>query len=127
MKLINGLQSDLLLVGQKLRVPIDYEVAPGDTLWKLSQSFTSTVQLIKTANGLTSDVIYVGQKLEIQPKKLRMQGQFILMNRDEFKDWIFNQKFTRRVGKVQQHHTYQPSYKQFNGSNHFSLMQGMKE
>jgi LysM repeat protein len=127
LKQINGLQSDLLLVGQKLKVPIHYEVAPGDTLWKLSQRFSSTVQLIKQTNGLQTDLIYVGQKLKIPPYKLRMQGQFYLMNRNEFKDWILNQKFTRRVGKVQQHHTYQPSYQQFNGSNHFELMQGMKE
>jgi LysM repeat protein len=126
-KLIKGLQSDSILVGQKLRVPIMYEVVSGDTLYKLSIKFNSTVQLIKTANGLTSDVIHKGQKIKIPPKKLRMQGQFILMNREEFKDWIFNHKFTRRVGKIQQHHTYQPSYQQFNGSNHFALMKGMKE
>lgn len=127
LKQINGLQTDLLIIGQKLRVPIDYEVVPGDTLWKISQNFTSTVSLIKSANGLTSDMIYVGQKLKIPPKKLRNQGQFFLMTREEFKDWILNQKFTRRVGKIQQHHTYQPSYQSFNGSNHFLLMQGMKE
>lgn len=127
LKRINGLQSDLIYVGQKLRVPIMYEVAPGDTLWRLSQAFTSAVHLIKTANGLTSDVIYVGQKIKIPPKQLAMQGQFVLMTRDEFKDWILNHKFTRKVGKVQQHHTYQPSYQQFNGSNHFALLQGMKE
>jgi LysM repeat protein len=127
LKLINGLQSDLLIVGQKLRVPIMYEVVSGDTLWKLSQAFNSTVQIIKTANGLTSDAIYVGQKIKIQPKKLKMQGQFVLMNREEFKDWIFNQKFIRKVGKVQQHHTYQPSYQTFNGLNHFALLNGMKD
>ncbi|MEH7333011.1 LysM peptidoglycan-binding domain-containing protein [Neobacillus drentensis] len=127
LKLINGLQSDVLLVGQKLRIPIMYEVAPGDNLWKLSQAFNSTVSLIVTANGLSSDVIYVGQKLKIPPKKLSMDGKFVLMTREEFKDWIFNQKFTRRVGKVQQHHTYQPSYQSFNGSNHFALMKGMED
>ncbi|MFP5114018.1 LysM peptidoglycan-binding domain-containing protein [Bacillaceae bacterium C204] len=127
LKLINGLQSDLILVGQKLRVPIMYEVVPGDTLWKLSQSFNSTVSLIATTNGLSNDTIYVGQKLKIPPKKLTMDGKFIRMNREEFKDWIFNHKFTRKVGKVQQHHTYQPSYQQFNGSNHFALMKGMEE
>jgi LysM repeat protein len=127
LKLINGLQSDLILPGQKLRVPIMYEVVPGDTLWKLSQSFTSTVQLIKTANGLSSDVIYVGQKIRIPPKKLNMQGQYVLMNREEFKDWIFNHQFFRKVGKIQQHHTYQPSYQQFNGSNHFGLLKGMED
>jgi LysM repeat protein len=51
LKLINGLQSDLILVGQKLRVPIRYQVMPGDTLWKLSVSFNSTVESIKTANN----------------------------------------------------------------------------
>ncbi|WP_338448151.1 LysM peptidoglycan-binding domain-containing protein [Niallia oryzisoli] len=127
LKRINGLQSDLLLVGQKLRVPIMYKVVPGDTLWKLSQTFNSTVQLIKTANGLTSDIIYVGQQLRIPPYPLNMQGQFILMTREEFKDWILNHEFTRKVGKVQIHHTYQPSYQQFNGSNHFTLLSGMKD
>ncbi len=127
LKLINGLQSDLILVGQRLRVPIMYEVVPGDTLWKLSQAFNSTVQSIKTTNGLTSNIIYIGQKLKIPPKRLTMQGQYVLMSREEFKDWIFNQKFTRKVGKIQQHHTYQPSYQQFNGSNHFTLLKGMED
>ncbi|HYK73400.1 MAG TPA: LysM peptidoglycan-binding domain-containing protein [Pseudoneobacillus sp.] len=127
LKLINGLQSDLIFVGQKLRVPIVYEVTSGDTLWQLSQSFNSTVQLIKTTNGLTTDMIYIGQKIKIPPKRLNMQGKFILLTRDEFKDWIFNQKFIRKVGKIQQHHTYQPSYQQFNGTNHFTLMKGMED
>ena len=126
LKLINGLQSDLLLVGQKIRVPIMYEVIPGDTLWKLSQTFNSTVQLIKTANGLTSNIIYNGQKLKIPPKRLAMQGQYVLMTREEFKDWLFNHSFTRKIGKIQLHHTWSPSYQQFNGSNHFSLLKGME-
>ena len=36
-------------------------------------------------------------------------------------------KFTRKIGKIQQHHTYQPSYQQFNGSNHFTLLKGMED
>lgn len=127
LKLINGLQSDIIFVGQRLRVPIMYEVVWGDTLWKLSQEFNSTVQLIKTANGLTSDIIYVGQKIRIPPKQLRIQGQYVLMTREEFKDWIFNHKFTRKVRTIQQHHTQYPSYQQFTGSNHFALLKGMEE
>jgi LysM repeat protein len=127
LKQINGLQSDLLIVGQKLRVPIMYEVIPGDTLWKLSKAFNSTVQLIKTTNRLTSDVIYVGQKIKIPPKKLRTQGQYVLMTREEFKDWIFNHTFTRKISTIQQHHTYQPSYQQFNWANHFALLKNMEE
>lgn len=127
LKQYNGLQSDMLLIGQKLRVPIMYKVAPGDTLWKLAEKFDSSVPTIKAANGLTADGLNTGQKLKIVPKKLDMDGKFVLMTREEFRDWIFNQKFTRKVAKVQQHHTYQPSYKQFSGSNHFALMKGMEE
>nr|WP_246370370.1 LysM peptidoglycan-binding domain-containing protein [Mesobacillus zeae] len=54
-----------------------YQVVPGDTLWKLSQSFNSTVQLIKTANGLNTNTIYSGQKLRIPPKRLIMEGKFV--------------------------------------------------
>src|SRR3954453_23797849 len=97
LKLINGLQSDLLVVGQKLQIPIMYEVVAGDTLWKLSQAFNSSVQLIKTANGLTSNVIHVGQKLKIIPTKLTMNGQFVLMTREQFRNWLFNQKITRKI------------------------------
>ncbi|RAP73888.1 LysM peptidoglycan-binding domain-containing protein [Paenibacillus montanisoli] len=127
LKRINGLQTDLLQVGQRLRVPIMYEVVSGDTLWELAQSFTSSVPAIKASNGLSSDVIRVGQHLRIPPRKLSMDGKFVLMTRDEFKDWIFNQKFNRVVRKIQQHHTFQPSYKEFNGSNHFAMLQGMEE
>ncbi|WP_308636283.1 LysM peptidoglycan-binding domain-containing protein [Paenibacillus silvisoli] len=127
LKRINGLQTDLLQVGQRLRVPVMYEVVSGDTLWELAQSFTSSVAAIKSTNGLTSDTIRVGQHIKIPPRKLSMQGKFVLMTREEFKDWIFNQKFNRTVRKIQQHHTFQPSYKEFNGSNHFAMLAGMEE
>ena len=126
-KASNGLVSDLLLVGQRLWVPPMYEVVAGDTLWKIAAAYNSTVPLIVTTNGLSSDLIMVGQKLKIPQKRLAMQGQYILMTRDEFKDWLFHNRFTRKVGKIQEHHTYQPSYKSFNGSNHFGLLKGMEE
>jgi LysM repeat protein len=126
-KLINGLQSDLIFAGQKLKVPIVYEVVSGDTLWALSQTFNSTVQLLKTSNNLTTNTIYIGQKLKIPPKWLAMQGQYVLMTREEFRDWLFNHVFTRKIGKIQMHHTWSPSYQQFNGSNHFSLLKGMED
>ncbi|OIK11095.1 hypothetical protein BIV60_18920 [Bacillus sp. MUM 116] len=128
LKLINGIQtSDSIYVGQKLRVPIMYEVVSGDALWKIAQAFNSTVQLIKSINGLKSDMIYLGQKIKIPPKRLDMEGQYVLMTRDEFRDWMFNHIFTRKIGEIQVHHTYQPAYQQFNGSNHFALLKGMED
>lgn len=49
-----------------------------------------------------------------------------LMTVEEFKTYIDGYKFTRKIKKVQLHHTYSPSYKNFNGSNHQELHQAMK-
>lgn len=56
---------------------------------------------------------------------MQVNGQFILMNRDEFKKWLFAQTFTRVISVIQQHHTYEPSYNDFNGKNYFELAEGM--
>jgi LysM repeat protein len=43
-----------------------YIVKPGDTLWKLSKKFNSTVDSIAQLNGIENpDLIYPGQKLII--------------------------------------------------------------
>jgi hypothetical protein len=57
---------------------------------------------------------------------MQVNGQFILMNRDEFKKWLFEQTFTRVISIIQEHHTYIPAYTQFNGHNHFDIAIGMK-
>ncbi|AGK55027.1 N-acetylmuramoyl-L-alanine amidase [Bacillus sp. 1NLA3E] len=54
------------------------------------------------------------------------QGQYILMTKEEFRNWLFSNRFSRKIRIIQEHHTWLPSYKQFNGSNHFSMLQGME-
>ena len=49
-----------------------------------------------------------------------------LMTVEEFISYIEGYKFTRKIKRVQLHHTYSPSYKDFNGNNHQKLQQGMK-
>ncbi|MFZ7947264.1 LysM peptidoglycan-binding domain-containing protein [Neobacillus sp. 19] len=124
--LTNGLQSHTLVVGQKLYVPFIYEVTSGDSLDKISAANHSSPWLIKTVNGLSSSELYLGQKLKIPPKRMNMQGQYILMDRGEFQDWLFNQKFTRNISLIQEHHTWLPSYKQFYGTNHFHMLKSME-
>lgn len=51
---------------------------------------------------------------------------FTLMTIDEFETWIKNLKVTRTIKYLQVHHTWSPSYAQFNGSNHFTLQKNMK-
>jgi hypothetical protein len=54
------------------------------------------------------------------------QGQYILMTKDEFREWLFHNRFTRKISVIQEHHTWSPSYMRFNGSNHFLLLKGME-
>jgi uncharacterized protein YraI len=51
---------------------------------------------------------------------------FIKLTVLEFENWINNLRVGRTITKVQQHHTYSPSYIHFKGSNHFDLQKAMK-
>ncbi|MEH7384624.1 LysM peptidoglycan-binding domain-containing protein [Bacillus sp. JJ1521] len=126
LKITNGLQSDLVIVGQKLWVPFSYEVASGDTLKGIAAQFHSSPNQIKTSNGLSSEQVVPGQVLKIVPKKMNMQGEHILMTKEEFKNWLMNQKIKRKVSLIQQHHTWVPDYSRFNHANHFNLLTGME-
>lgn len=48
------------------------------------------------------------------------------MTIDEFEQWMSAQQVARTVFFLQEHHTYSPSYANFKGNNHFSLLVGMK-
>lgn len=71
----NNLTSDLIRVGQTLTIPngtvqtatqqTNYVVVSGDTLFRLSQRFGTSVDAIKQANNLTSDFLRIGQSLTI--------------------------------------------------------------
>ena len=67
----NGLTSDVLQIGQVLRIPVaqgsyvEYTVRAGDTLWELARRYGTTVEAIRQANGLTSSVLQIGQVLRI--------------------------------------------------------------
>lgn len=73
-KSLNGLTSDLLNIGQVLRIPtggsanesyFEYTVRSGDSLWKLAQKYGTTVNAIKSLNKLNSDILNIGQVLRI--------------------------------------------------------------
>lgn len=83
LKTMNHLKSDIIRVGQTLQVPdantktstanssaavTTYKVKKGDSLWKISKAYKTTVSNIKALNGLTSDTIRVGQVLKVSGK-----------------------------------------------------------
>ncbi len=57
---------------------------------------------------------------------MKQQNGFTLMTIGEFEEWLPKQNVSRKISLIQEHHTWSPSYVQFNGSNHFSLQSGMK-
>ncbi len=72
LKSANGLNSDMLEVGQKLALPKvlaggmnTYRVERGDTLAKIANQEGSSVGAIRSANGLRGDMIYPGQRLKV--------------------------------------------------------------
>jgi len=51
---------------------------------------------------------------------------FKKMSAKEFSDYLKTTKIARTVVRIQQHHTYIPSYIHFKGNNHFDLQKGMR-
>lgn len=59
---------------------------------------------------------------------MKQQGKFILFEKiDEFTDWLKNYRVTRSITLIQNHHTWLPDYKTFNGKNHFQLLASMEQ
>ncbi|MED3623911.1 LysM peptidoglycan-binding domain-containing protein [Neobacillus thermocopriae] len=97
LKSLNGLTSDIIYVGQKLKVTgitttsttttvkntstnqvssstengtgTVYTVKSGDSLWKIANQYGTTVANLKSLNSLKSDLVYVGQKLKVSGEK----------------------------------------------------------
>ena len=73
---LNNLTTDLLQIGQVLKVPQTgtsssgnvYIVKRGDSLYSIASQYNTTVDAIKLANNLTSNIIQVGQQLIIPAK-----------------------------------------------------------
>lgn len=74
LKAANNLMSDNLAIGQTLTIPDaktssttgnTYTVKPGDTLWKIANTYGTTVDNLKSINSLTSNTLMIGKVLTI--------------------------------------------------------------
>lgn len=74
-KTLNNLTSNLLSIGQILRIPtttttpetsyLNYTVKSGDSLYQIAIQYNTTVSEIKNLNNLTSNNLSIGQTLKI--------------------------------------------------------------
>ena len=71
LKRINSLTSNLLNIGQKLKIPKEeevtntYTVKSGDSLYSIANKYNTTVNELKSKNNLTNNLLSIGQKLII--------------------------------------------------------------
>jgi len=75
LKRYNNLNSNLLFIGQQLKLPISnetvieegniYEVKKGDTLYSIAKNNNTTVDKLKEVNSLVSDILAIGTNLLI--------------------------------------------------------------
>ena len=72
LKSYNNLKSNLLSIGQLLKIPQGktsteniYTVKKGDSLWTIANRYNTTVEKIKVLNNLTSNLLSIGQQLKI--------------------------------------------------------------
>src|ERR1700746_3265157 len=57
----------------------------------------------------------------------KQEGKFILFDLDTFASWLSALDVTRVIQLVQNHHTFIPSYSDFNGNNHFERLKAMEQ
>jgi hypothetical protein len=91
-----------------------------------SPSHTSESYFIKLAGPRINSNILQPSSSHIEPSGGVRQGQYFIMTREQFKNWLFHHNFSRNIRLIQHHHTWMPSYKHFYGSNHFEMLKGME-
>jgi len=89
LKKANNLTSNILSIGQVLKVPtpedeqtgITYTVKSGDSLYSIAREFNTTVDAIKNANNLTSNLLSIGQILSI-PSETGLETTYTVQRGD---------------------------------------------
>lgn len=103
LKSINNLKTNLLSIGQRLKIkgtkvnPDNqniYKVQKGDTLYKIANMYGTTVDNLKKLNNLNSNTLSIGQEL-IVPSK---DTTYIVQKGDTL--WAIARKFNTTVDSI---------------------------
>lgn len=102
-KSLNNLTNDTIYLNQVLKIPtktvsdVIYAVKSGDSLWKIANTYNTTIDNIKKLNNLSSDNIYVGQKLVIS-KGTTNTSTYTVKSGDTL--WELSKKFNMSVNDL---------------------------
>lgn len=100
----------LTLTGMTAKASSQYTVISGDSLWKISQKYNTTVSEIKLLNNLSGDTIYAGQKLavpDLYPAQTST-ATYKVVSGDTL--WIISQKFNTTVAELKSLNSLQSDY-----------------
>jgi len=97
LKQYNNLNTNLISVGQILKIPKIsndyYIVKKGDSLYSISKKFNTSVNDIKSLNNLTSNILSINQKLLIPNT-----NKYIVVKGDSL--WSISKKFNTTVDSI---------------------------
>lgn len=102
LKRLNNLTSDIISVGQTLKLPTStttptygtYIVVKGDSLYRIAQKYNTTVEELKTLNNLTSNTLYIGQQLKVPTNNIEEEEEYeiyTVVKGDSL--WLISQKY----------------------------------
>ena len=106
LKNANNLTSNIIMVGQVLRIPsvVDeteeniYVVKSGDSLYSIAKKYNTTVDNLKNLNNLTSNVLMIGQKLLVPTVNNNSSSTYVVQNGDSL--YKIAQKYNTTVNEL---------------------------
>ena len=112
LKRINNLTSNILSIGQVLKLPSDkvsdvekeentisYTVQKGDSLYSIARKYSTTIDKIKDLNNLTTNLLSIGQVLLI-PTNTNLETTYTVQKGDSL--YSIAKKYNTTVDKLKQ-------------------------
>lgn len=107
LKAINNLTSNLINIGQKLKIPgnepiennyTTYTVKSGDTLYSIANKYNTTVSNIMNYNNLKTNLLSIGQQIKIPTTSSPTTTTYIVKNGDTL--YAIASKFNTTVNDI---------------------------